>query len=291
MKKKIIACVLACATLLMGTGFAYWTDLININATAETGYLDVNFTKAESIGNNFEAVEGGLEEQSAYDTTSSNAAFVGSNPDEVSFGITDLYPGHYEVFTASVDNVGTVAAKLGKVSTSITGSNSMTKDMIGISIAADASYITEYDTETTYKDVFVNCIKIFGCDHKHVWVGLCRGYYTKIVDVVGEHIVENHNDDVEINLPEGSTFVIGDVTFVRLSALKDVAVAEQVSNLLYLTNNSAMEFIVTIGMDSDAVGNYTTGSTSVNRPNHDSNTQNTTASVNLGLVWDQYNER
>lgn len=287
MKKKLIACVLACATLLMGTGFAYWTDLININATAETGYLDVNFTDAVYLGNNFVATNEKLDENS-YDTTARTAKLDVANPDQVAFDISDLYPGHYEAFQATAENAGTVAAKLGKVTTSISGSNAMTKDMIGIALDA----ISDFETTQTCRSLVPDYKFCNDASHEHEYVTLfgqkiVTGRWVTVVNVIG------HKKDVDINLPAGSTFVIGDKTFVRLSALTNVAVVEQLSNMLYLTNNSSMDFFVIIGMDPDAVGTYTTGSTTLGNPkgNLDANTQNTSASVNLGLVWDQYNEK
>ena len=173
MKKRIIACVLTCATLLMGTGFAYWTDLISVNATAETGHCDIKECKSN--------------------------------------GKNCALPGHFKF-------LGT-------------------------------------------------------------WYHLDN---TKSV-----------TKDVSIDLPEGATFKIDGTTFVRLSALKDVTVSDQLSSLLYLTKDSKMSFAVTIGMDPDAAGIYTTGSAALNNPNNntDANTQDTIATVNMGLVWDQYNER
>ena len=286
MKKKIIACVLACATLLMGTGFAYWTDLININATAETGYLDVNFTKAEFLGNNFIPTNEKLEE-SAYDTTARTATLVATNPDQIAFDISDLYPGHYEAFQATVVNAGTVAAKLGKVNTSISGSG-VTKEMIGISLDA----VSDYKTKETIKTEVPDSKFCKDTTHEHIYCEtifgkFIVGRYETTVNVIG------HKKGVDINLPAGSTFVIGTKTFVRLSALASVPVSEQLSNILYLTNNSDMRFIVTIGMDPDATGTYTSGSAALGNPNgkYDSDSQNKTASVDLGLVWDQYNER
>jgi len=287
MKKRIIACVIACATLLMGTGFAYWTDLINIRATAETGYLDVNFKEAKYLGNNFVPTNAKLEE-SAYDTTARTAKVDENNPDLVTFDITDLYPGHYEAFQATAVNAGTVAAKLGKVTTSISGTNGVTLDMIGIALDA----VSDYETTKTCRDFVCDSPFCTDSTHEHEYVTIfgqkfVTGRWVTVTKVIG------HKDDVDINLPAGSTFKIGKQTFVRLSALTSVAVDEQLSNMLYLTNNSDMDFFVMIGMDPDASGTYTTGSAALGNPNHkvDAHSQNTTATVTLGLVWDQYNEQ
>lgn len=277
MKKRLIACVLTCATLLMGTGFAYWTDLINVSATAETGILEVNFTEAKSLGNNFEPLNSAISSESAYDSTKRTATVV--DKDNISFDITDIYPGHYEVFETSVVNAGTVAAKLGKVNMSVNGSNQMTKDIIGIALDADASYSVTGHCHVEQCNSPKTCAKPGHYKFLGIWY-----HYTDTKSIT---------KDVSIDLPADATFKIDGTTFVRLSALKDVAVSEQLSNLLYLTNDSKMSFAVAIGMDPDAKGKFTTGSAALNNPNknQDSNTQNTTAKVTMGLVWDQYNER
>ena len=43
MKKRLIAGALALSMVLAGTGYAYWTDSLNITTTASTGDLDVTF--------------------------------------------------------------------------------------------------------------------------------------------------------------------------------------------------------------------------------------------------------
>ena len=43
MKRKILACVVACATLFLGMGYAFWTSSLQIDTTATTGELNVTF--------------------------------------------------------------------------------------------------------------------------------------------------------------------------------------------------------------------------------------------------------
>lgn len=298
MKKRILACVLACAMLLMGTGYAYWTNLLNVNAKAETGKLNVNFTKAEYVGNNF-AATGALTAESAYDSTTHTPTLTDDK--NVTFDVTEIYPGHYEVFSTEVNNAGTVAAKLGKIKASISSSNDMTESMIGIAIAGTQSYTTEESRQVDeygWDWVFVPCDP--NCNkwgHCHTYVNGVRGIYVLQYTVVGSHIEKDStthttpvDHDALLGLPQGSTFTIGTVTFVRLSALDDLSVSQ---NLLYLNNASNMKFNVWIGMDPDAAGDYTTGSSVAGNPkgNYDINTQHTSASVTLGFVWDQYNQK
>lgn len=280
MKKRILACVVACAMLLMGSGYAYWTDLINVSAQADTGDLNVDFTAASYEGNNFLATNAALPE-SAYDSTGRTVSFTNNN---VTLGISDLYPGHYEMFDTTVDNVGTVAAKLGKIDATLSGNNSEARKLIGIAIAATSEYET---TQVVQKPDY---------GWKLVWVG-CGIFRHKewVWDIVGYHDETQTvpiNGDVALGLPTGSTFVIDGIIFVRLTSLPDLNVNEQTSNILYLTNDSTMNFQITIGMDPDAGGAYTTGKAQArNTANNDANSENQYEAVTLGLIWDQYNEQ
>lgn len=279
MKKRIIACVVACAMLLMGSGYAYWTDLINVSAQADTGDLNVDFTAANYLSNNFEATNAALPE-SAYDSTGRTVSFTNNN---VTLGISDLYPGHYEIFDTTVDNVGTVAAKLGKIDATLTGNNSEARNLIGIAIAATS----EYDTTQ------VVSVPYYGW--KLVWVGCGRNRHQEWVwDIVGSHdetITVPVNGDVALGLPTGSTFVIDGIIFVRLSSLPDLDVNEQTSNILYLTNDSTMNFQITVGMDPDRDGAFTTGRAQARTNKNDADSENQYEAVTLGLIWDQYNEQ
>lgn len=308
MKKRFIACVLACAMLLMGTGFAYWTDLINLKATANTGYLDVNFTAAEKKGNNWVPIEGsGVTTEAAYHSDTSPAAVI-TDTDHVDLSLYNLYPGHYQMYSATVANSGTVAAKLGAIKMAIGGDSTVAQDMIGVRLTASSTYTTEASqgdpiygpdknnviTERCYNYLF--CHEHFA--HDWVVTGFLTGYYAGKkygTQIIGYETIpgQTTTNPVAINFPAEQTFTIDGVTFVRLSALSNVKVDvdKAITNILYLTNNSTMKFDVTIGMDPDAEGLYTSGSAFLNNPNgkSDSASQSKQAWIDFSLVWDQYN--
>ena len=50
MKKKVLACVLACAMLILGMGYAYWTDSLQIDTSVTTGELEVKFVDLALYG-------------------------------------------------------------------------------------------------------------------------------------------------------------------------------------------------------------------------------------------------
>jgi hypothetical protein len=307
MKKRFIACVVACAMLLMGTGFAYWTDLINLRATARTGYLDVDFVGAEEGSNNWQPIEGGLSGEDAYHSDTAPTATV-VNGDNVTLNLDNFYPGHLQNFTATVENNGTLAAKLGKVKMTIGGDNGVTEEMIGIRLTASSTYTTDSTTVEgdpiygpDYNNVITErCNNLFCHEHFDHFITLFGRYGKKYgTQIIGHEVVTVDGvpttTPVVINFPEDQTFTLDGVSYVRLSALQNVNVdiADAVANMLYLTNDSSMTFDITVAMDPDAAGLRTTGSAFIDNPNSkvDADTQSKEAWINFGLVWDQYNEK
>lgn len=110
-RTKVLALVLAVSVMLMGAGYAAWTDQTQIESTVSTGNLNVdvrwaNLTRPDYTGG---SITGGL---------NSN-----QDPNKIVVNITDLYPTVYngndsKTFARihfSVENKGTVPVKLDSV--------------------------------------------------------------------------------------------------------------------------------------------------------------------------------
>ncbi|OGO78250.1 MAG: hypothetical protein A2Y23_15575 [Clostridiales bacterium GWB2_37_7] len=48
-RTKVLALVLAAAVMMMGAGYAYWTETITINGTVDTGILDVDIENEATV--------------------------------------------------------------------------------------------------------------------------------------------------------------------------------------------------------------------------------------------------
>ena len=46
--RKMIIAVITISIMLLGTGYAYWTETLTIDNTVSTGYLDVRFIDANA---------------------------------------------------------------------------------------------------------------------------------------------------------------------------------------------------------------------------------------------------
>lgn len=127
-KSRLLALTLVVAIMLMGAGYAYWSDALQINATVTTGELEVVFSEAYTRGGD-----------------SGNPGYPGyvyhdgqkwANPSLYNFVIPteivdegktieatlgNLYPGARGTLTAKIDNVGTIPAVIESVSVDFAG--------------------------------------------------------------------------------------------------------------------------------------------------------------------------
>lgn len=107
--RKMIIAAITIAIMLLGTGYAYWTESLTISNTVSTGYLDVKFIDAD-----------------AWDYDDSETFSHRSNlviahktiaPDGKSISLTvdNLYPGSGASLDFLIQNTGTVPAKIGTI--------------------------------------------------------------------------------------------------------------------------------------------------------------------------------
>lgn len=102
MKKiRFITLALVVAVMLMGAGYAYWTQTLTISNTVTTGNLDVDFTAA-SVSN-----------VSAYmDDTASGAQVSPTDNNIINVTLAEMYPGASTTINFTLKNSGTMAAKI-----------------------------------------------------------------------------------------------------------------------------------------------------------------------------------
>lgn len=263
MKKKFIACVVACATLLMGTGYAYWTNNITLNAKVTTGKFDVQITDADY--NNEFTEYAGNDHSPNYRTSDHTLDTNGFTDDSVNLSLTDLYPGYGQSYTFKLENKGTLAAKLSEIVFTKTGWTDVMKKMVGVNISVDINNV---------KYAF-----IFG---ESKWVEVTQ---------------------VPANNATGANFFAlkGD-SYARLSALDSITgTANSADKFLFLDTKSTpisgtysdMYVTIKLAMDPDAAGTYTSGSTSivdtVATP-VDSDSQSLDKTLNVTFEFDQYNQ-
>jgi hypothetical protein len=103
-KTRLLIAMLVCAVMLMGVGYAWWTDSVAIGSTVATGEMNVHF-----------------ENTSGYPyVLASEYVEASVEADECSKSITcefnKLYPGAIGVIDAKIKNDSTIPVKLDKAS-------------------------------------------------------------------------------------------------------------------------------------------------------------------------------
>ncbi|GEM_PF-2893728 len=106
-KTKLIALTMVVAIILMGAGYAAWTDSTQVNASIQTGSMDVmvRWANAHNIGG------------------SQGIADISSDKNSISFTTTGLYPAAYKSgdkntygnMHFSIENQGSIPVKLDKI--------------------------------------------------------------------------------------------------------------------------------------------------------------------------------
>ena len=272
MKKRFIACIIACAMLLIGTGYAYWTDQFTLKATVDTGNFEVALTAAQA-SERFTDFYNPLKNDLTPDYSSSGGAVLTSidsttGSHEVEFQLLDMYPGYGQKFVFKADNLGTVAAKLSNITVSHEGWGAELEKAIGINIQARIN-------NRSYTWV------------KNRWV---EGLSLNDIIVSEPDILDAIFGKVD--------FTIDGIPFVNLENLSKIN-ADSNDFLLLDVEKSGdykktheVEIIVRIAMDPDSEGEFTSGKT-WNRGyagnGADVNTENQNKILTLTFNWDQYN--
>lgn len=304
-KKTILCTVLALCMVLIGTGYAYWTDTLNVTTKATTGDLDVSFVDlgayAKYDNEEFTDPSWSIIDGVKRDTNGFIPAdyFRGGGYNDV-FGDPDAREDYYDdvekynsvEFDAKIDgaplteNYGALPYGTGDIAGDTIKiqldnlypgyAQAFRADIINTgSIAAKLSQV-EFTAKNGTGSPLTNDAK----------------------DLIGVALLVNDEDPNEYGdivklaskFKDDDVFELGGVKFVRLSALEDITTIDD--NLLLVPTDDSqqrMDMFIGIAVDPDEAGVYTTG-TAANRTNNvDANTQNKFAQIDIRFVWDQFN--
>lgn len=146
-KHKFLVAVLAIAIMLMGAGYAYWTQALTINNTVSTGYLDVKFVPPTIISD----WDDGIYHCSDLVTCDSAIAPDGQS---MSFTVGNFYPGAGASLNFLVKNTGTVNAKISNF-TGVVTNNQALADALDYKVDSLKVYSTRHGW-VTYEFPTVN---------------------------------------------------------------------------------------------------------------------------------------
>lgn len=303
MKKRFIAGALALSMVLAGTGYAYWTDSLNMTTKATTGNMGVKFldlglyAQYADEGKGWSIIDGVgddgyidsnyfLRGTSNYNIIAKEGSVEGyynaaDGYNDVSFGAKLVTPTKMNV------TVGPYKALAVDVSDNIDISveniypgyaQAFRTDIANVgNIAAKLSKIN-----ITSEGENVGNIKDMIGIAMYVQREYCEETASTLDDVVG--LAENFDED--------DIFTMGGVDFVRLSALEEKGFTPEIENekLLTVSSENRMDVFFGVAMDPDAEGVYTTGSTDVMNDNDDTIAMDKAVEISIDFLWDQFNE-
>lgn len=96
-KGRLLALTLVVAVMLVGAGYAYWSEVLTINTTVDTGELDVQFIEPANV-----------EKESKYQPNADCTPSKDGKSMKVTF--KEVYPGLENDFEFTLTNVGTLGA-------------------------------------------------------------------------------------------------------------------------------------------------------------------------------------
>lgn len=127
-RTRFIALALVVAIMLMGAGYAAWSDRVFLDTTIRTGNFDMQITEVSArTGNN------GLRQAANathgwhwFDWTAQNNSNIGIdvNKTTATVELLDLYPGGVVQVDMKTKNMGTIPAKLSSINVEYLGGNS-----------------------------------------------------------------------------------------------------------------------------------------------------------------------
>lgn len=320
-RKSIICTILALAMILVGTGYAYWTDTLNVTTKATTGDLDVTFIDlglyaqypSDLDYNNYWSIIDGI-------TTKGFDGYIPSTYFERGYefnkiakdGTIDAYydyaAGYNSVdFNAELVNATPIPADIDCYHTYDTNGS----DNIILTVnMMYPGYAQAFRTDIA--NIGTMAAKLSGMNFEVTKLG--NEELGNVKDMLGIAVLVEREfypqspfgpeDEYPIfglceELAKISTyadpdnfFTIGGVDFIRLSAIENLEVVMQGYNdLLALPEKNRMDLYIGIAMDPDAAGVYTTGTAkNINDQNDDADTQFKGVQVSIDLLWDQFNE-
>ena len=303
-KKTVVSGILAFSLVLAGTGYAYWTDSLNITTKATTGDLDVTF------------VDLGLYAQ--YDNEKVSKGWSIVDGIDAGYVSDDFFQRNTEynkiAKDGSIEAYGKRAEGYNNVKFDAELANAQNlKKQVGPYTKATSS---SDNIKLTIEKMYPGYAQAFRSDILNVGniaAKLGSMKFTiegaendNIKNMLGLAIYmnqESRKDGTEpsvfklvksLSLDENDFFTVGKVDFLRLSALeklKPEEISKVIENATILSTPTAnrMDIILGVAMDPDKAGKYTSGSSANITAVDDALTQNKAVSISIDFLWDQFN--
>lgn len=143
-KAKLLIAVLVCSVMLMGVGYAWWTDSLTITGDISTGKMNVQFGEYT-----MEAMSSG--------TFAVDIPTITKSEDGKSYActFTNIVPGAVGMLQTEILNNGTVPVKFDNIQITLTGSKVFT-DQLQVGLNDPESGEITYYTVKQFKSLMNN---------------------------------------------------------------------------------------------------------------------------------------
>lgn len=312
-KNAIIGGVLAFSMMIAGTGYAYWTDTLNVNVKAKTGELAVTFVDLglyaqygnEMTTGGWSIVDGigdkGFVEENFFERGSSDYNKIAKDGTIEQY-YKDAKKYNNVKFDAELKDAKPIQRNVGPYTTANTNGS----DQINIKIDnMYPGYAQAFRTDilnvgtlaaklSDLKFTLKNDKGTVAEDMLGVAMYIHQEQYSPADPKVNDANVFKLAKS--LNLKESDFFQVGKVDFVRLSALRAVpqdVLRKAIENGNVMTSPSTdnrLDLFLAVAMDPDKDGKYTTGSTAdLKADKDDTLSQNKSVELSIDFLWDQFN--
>jgi len=136
-KTRLLVLVLVVSIMLVGAGYAYWTETLTINNTVRTGYLDVKFLGDPDL----ELKDDGyFVDNQYYNQVWTAKVREGTNGNIIDITIDGFYPGAIANVSFTVKNDGTVPVIIDDVESSISGNKDFIENALWFGINENEAF-------------------------------------------------------------------------------------------------------------------------------------------------------
>lgn len=311
-RKSMIGGMVALSMILTGTGYAYWTDTLNVTTKATTGDFAVTFADMglyAQYGN--ETIDGGWSivdgiGESAFvddDFFMRDKAYNKIAKDGSIEGYAERAEGYNNInFDAELVDATAIAKNVGEYTTA----NTLGSDRIELTVNnMYPGYAQAFRTDIlNVGDIAAKLsdLKFTVANLDDAADAAAAKDMLGIAVLINQEMYQPSPNDIDdknvfqlcaVLADENNYFTVGGVDFLRLSALDDVNVAEAIENANILCSpatDNRMDFYLAVAMDKDEEGVYTTGiAEAINDKNDDADSQKKGVKISIDFLWDQFN--
>lgn len=314
-KKSLIGGILALSLILGGTGYAYWTDTLNITTKATTGefgmkFVDLGLYAQYSDEINTDGAKGWsivdgidkgyvesdfFERGTQYNKIAKDGSIEKYKERQKGYSNTE--------FDAKLKDAAPLKKQVGPYNSANTNGSDRIDIKINemypgyaqafrsdlLNVGSIAAKLGNMKFTVSSKDKDASTVK----DMLGIALYMHQEQFNPKSSINNAHVFRLTKD---LALSDKDFFTVGGVDFLRLSALekldeKDIKKAIENSTILCSpATDNRMDVFIGIAMDPDKDGAYTTGSTeNLKKDNDDTKSQNKGVEIGIDFLWDQFN--